>query len=65
MEKPEELERELTRAVQLLSEAANWCGIISLGQALSPATRKVLVRAVMNDPTLTVALFTKDLPDVH
>ena len=60
-----DIEAELMQAAESIVDAAAWCRVIKLGESLPTATRKVLVRAVMNDPSLTRMLFDHDAFDIH
>ncbi len=53
-----ETEEELVKAAEAVVDAAGWCYFIRVGETLTPSTKAVLIRAVLEDPSLTKILFT-------
>ena len=51
-------EAELLHAAQAIVDAAAWCYFIRVGEILPPKTKDILVRAVLEDPSLTQTLFS-------
>lgn len=49
-------EEEHAKAAEAVVEAASWCHLLRIGEELPLPTRKVLLRALTKDPSLTEEL---------
>ncbi|MCC6954231.1 MAG: hypothetical protein IT290_08950 [Deltaproteobacteria bacterium] len=51
-------EEELLHAAEAVVDAAAWCYFIRVGEVLPPKARDMLVRALLEDPSLSRSLFS-------